>query len=97
MSTATRTKLMTAEEFFDWVHRPENEGKDYELYRGEDVEMSRPGERHGLVCANVARILGNYMVQQRRGYVLANDPGTLLARDPDTVRGPDVVYHMAKK
>ena len=37
---ATATKRMTAEEFFDWVHRPENENKDWELHRGEVVEVS---------------------------------------------------------
>jgi hypothetical protein len=45
---------LTAEEFYDWAHRPENAGKSYELERGEVVEVSRPGELHGVVCANVA-------------------------------------------
>ncbi len=92
MSTGTTTKRMTAAEFFDWVHRPENQGKHLELVRGEVVEMSRPGERHCLVCSNVGWVLNNYVRQQRKGYVLNNDPGLLLERDPDTVRGPDVVF-----
>jgi Uma2 family endonuclease len=85
------TKLLTAEEFYEWTHRPENRDKYCELERGEIVEMSRPGKRHGLVCANVARILGNYTVQRKKGYVCSNDTGVLVERDPDTVRGPDVM------
>src|SRR5207237_6935191 len=54
------TKLITAEEFYDWANRPENRDKYCELERGEIVEMSRPGKRHGLICANGVRILWNY-------------------------------------
>jgi Uma2 family endonuclease len=84
------TKLLTAEEFFDFVHRPENRDRCFELERGEVVEMSRPGRRHGFVCANVTRILGNYTFAKRKGYVCSNDTGVIVDRDPDTVRGPDV-------
>jgi Uma2 family endonuclease len=92
MSTVT-TQRMTAEEFHEWSNRPENEGRHYELERGEVIEMSRPGELHGLVCGNVTRILGNYTVQRRKGYVLSNDVGIVWERNPDTVRGPDVVLY----
>src|SRR5262245_47612366 len=88
----TATKLMTAEEFFDWCHRPENQDRDFELVRGEVVEMTKPGRRHGLVCGNVARILGNFAVRRKKGYVCANDTGVLVERDPDTVRGPDLLF-----
>jgi Uma2 family endonuclease len=92
MTTVTR-RLLTAEEFYDWVNRPENGGKHYELERGEIIEMARPGERHGFLCGNVARILGNYTFQRGRGYVCANDTGIVWEHDPDTVRGPDVVLY----
>jgi len=91
MSTTT-TKLLTAEEFYEWANRPENRGRRYELERGVIVEMSRPGKRHGLICGNVARILGNYAVARKKGYVCANDTGVIVARNPDTVRGPDVMF-----
>jgi len=93
MMTTTTAQRMTAEEFYEWTNRPENGGKHHELERGEVVEMSRPGELHGLVCANVTRILGNYTFQRRKGYVLANDVGIVWERNPDTVRGPDVVLY----
>lgn len=91
------TKLMTAEEFFDWANLPENRDRRFELEKGEIVEVSLPGERHGVVCANVAWILGNYIRQQGKGYVCSNDMGLVLEREPDTVRGPDVALYTTMK
>jgi Uma2 family endonuclease len=86
-----QTRLMTAEEFYEWVNRPENRDRHWDLVRGEVVAMSKPGKRHGLVCGNVAWILGSYVRQRRRGYVCTNDTGLIVERSPDTVRGPDVL------
>src|SRR5438552_220839 len=91
MATVT-TKPMTAEEFYEWTHRSENRDQFWELERGEIVEMSRPGKRHGLNCGNVTRILGNYAVQRKKGYVCSNDTGVVVERGPDKVRGPDVLF-----
>jgi Uma2 family endonuclease len=90
---ATATKLMTAEEFAEFADRPENENKWLELVRGEVIELPAPTKIHGVVCANVVRILGNYTFQRRKGYVASNDSGVILERDPDTVRGPDVALY----
>jgi Uma2 family endonuclease len=89
--TVETSKLLTADEFFAFVNRPENRDRCFELVRGEVVEMPQPGERHGAVCANVTRILGNYTFQRRKGFVCSNDTGVLVEQAPDTVRGPDVV------
>jgi Uma2 family endonuclease len=92
MSAQATTQRMTANEFFDFVHRPENAGKWFELVRGEVIELPPPGERHGVVCSNVNLALSLYVRQRKQGYVICNDTGVLLDRDPDTVRGPDVAY-----
>ncbi len=91
------TNLMTAEEFYDWVHRPENRDRHFELEEGEVVEMSRPGERHGVVCGNANGILWNYTRKIKKGYVCSNDTGLILDRDPDNVRGPDVALYLESK
>jgi Uma2 family endonuclease len=91
MATVTSKKLMTAEEFYEWANHPDNRHKYCELERGEIVEMSRPGKRHGLVCANVVGILRNFVIQRKKGYICSNDTGVIVGRDPDTVRGPDVM------
>ncbi|HZU38178.1 MAG TPA: Uma2 family endonuclease [Gemmataceae bacterium] len=85
------TRLLTAEEFYEWTHLPENDNCHCELERGQVVQLARPGKRHGLVCANAAGILGNYVAERKRGYVCSNHTGVVVERDPDTVRGPDVM------
>lgn len=60
MNPVTTTQRMTADEFFDWVQLPENEGKHWELVRGEVVEMSLPGERHGFVVLRIGMKLLMY-------------------------------------
>src|SRR6478735_2980432 len=93
MTAQTTTKLMTAEEFYEFVHLPENANRRLDLVRGEVVEaMSRPGDLHAVVCSNVTYLLGGYVRQTKRGRVVCNDPGVLLERAPDTVRGPDIAY-----
>jgi Uma2 family endonuclease len=89
---STTKKRMTAEEFADFVLLPENEGRSFELVKGEVVEMSRAGGLHCLVCSNINFLLSAYVRQRKQGTVFSNDPGLLLERDPDTVRGPDVAY-----
>ena len=94
MSTVeTTTRLMTAEEFCDWVHRPENTDRSFELVRGEVIELPPPMKRHGVVTGNLARLIGNYLFQRRKGYLTSNDSGVILEHDPDTVRGPDVAVY----
>jgi Uma2 family endonuclease len=93
MSTVTTKQQMSAEQFFAWCQRSENRDGHFELERGEIVELSRPGERHGFVCLNVGSILGNFAFQRRKGYACGNDTGLILDRNPDTVRGPDLVFY----
>jgi Uma2 family endonuclease len=91
MSTATATKtLMSADEFYEFAHRPENDGRYFELVRGEVIELPPPTKIHGRVCANASFELATYVRARGFGYVVSNDSGILLERDPDTVRGPDV-------
>jgi Uma2 family endonuclease len=91
MATVT-TAPMTAEEFFEWVNRPENEGRYWELEHGEVVEMPPPGEVHGSVCAMVTYLLMQFAFRRGKGRVVSNDTGLVVQRAPDTVRGPDVMF-----
>jgi Uma2 family endonuclease len=88
------TKLMTAEEFFDFVNLPKNRDRHFELEEGEVVEVSRPGEKHGVTCNNCAYVLTAYTRQRKKGYVCTNDTGLVLEHEPDTVRGPDVCLYL---
>lgn len=92
MASAIATK-MTADEFFDFVHRPENAGRFFELERGEIVEMPPPSKLHGFICNILAWYLTNWSVQRGRGYVCINDTGVIVEDKPATVRGADVSYY----
>lgn len=91
MSTV-QPRLMTADEFYEWANRPENEGQHFELERGEVVEMPPPGELHGAICAIITHLLLSYAIARQRGYVCSNDTGLLVEEDPDTLRGPDLMF-----
>ncbi len=91
--TTIPTTLMTASEFWDWVHRPENRDRHFELERGKVVEVSRPGVLHGVVCVEAGFVLSTYIRKQRKGYACANDTGIIWESDPDTVKGPDLFFY----
>jgi Uma2 family endonuclease len=91
------TPKMTAEEFFDWANRPENDGRRLELENGEVVEMSSPGEAHALVCWFVIKVLTEFVVRRGSGHLLTNDCGLIVSRAPDTVRGPDVMLFLENR
>ena len=85
---STTTALVTADEFSAMAHE-----RPSELIRGEIVEMTSPGRRHGQVCSNVSYLLQAWSRQQSVPYnIISNDAGVLTERDSDSdsVRGPDV-------
>jgi Uma2 family endonuclease len=57
--------------------------------------MSPPGGEHGEIVALITIALGNFVLSNRLGRVLAGDAGFLIKRDPDTVRGVDVMFYAA--
>ncbi len=90
------TGLMTADEFWEFSHRPENEHRNLDLIRGVVVEMSRPKPPHGETQANISF---EFVLWKRTtgatGYICGGDAGVILDTDPDTVVGPDVAYYAA--
>jgi Uma2 family endonuclease len=90
MATAP-TKLLTADEFYEWVNRHDNDDKLYELDEGRIVEVPRPGELPGAISFLIAHWLGVYIFQRGKGYICTNDTGLVLKQKPGTVRGPDIM------
>ncbi|MGD9856595.1 MAG: Uma2 family endonuclease [Planctomycetaceae bacterium] len=84
----TATRRITAEEYA----RMPDLGVPTELVRGEVVESIQPGFRHGKVCGNAVRLLGNFADAHDLGHVVSNDTGIITETDPDTVRGGDVWF-----
>lgn len=85
-------KPMTAEEFAQWVQRPENADRFFELKRGKVIEMPPPIPWHGFITSQITKILGRHTDTSGIGFVLSNDAGVVVEQNPDTVRGPDVSY-----
>jgi Uma2 family endonuclease len=89
MATATTTKLMTAQEFM----AADLGAGNFELVRGEVVEVPPAMPEHGRVCGDVFYVLETYGRQTGRGYALSNDSAVQTERNPDTVRGADVCFY----
>lgn len=92
-TSTTATQLMTADEFWEYVHRPENEPRNLDLIQGVVIEMSRATRFHGYVTGNIGRLVGNWTFTTGVGYVATNDAGVVLEDDPDSVLGPDVAFY----
>lgn len=83
-----RTRPMTAEELFAL---PESDVQ-YELMRGQLLEVPMAGWQHGWIEMNIILVLANDPVARGAGRTVTGDTAFVLARDPDTVRIPDVAF-----
>ncbi len=83
-----RRKPITAEELLHWP----DDGHSYELVKGELRMMTPAGFEHGRVAARINLLVGQHVLQNDLGVVLAAETGFTLARNPDTVRAPDVAF-----
>ena len=79
---------LTAEELLDLP----DDGNHYELVKGELRMMTPAGFEHGRVAGRINVLVGQYVLQNDLGVVLAAETGFTLTRSPDTVRAPDVAF-----
>lgn len=63
-----------------------------ELVKGLVRELPMPGFDHGLICALMSRLLGNFVTDARLGRVVGNDTFFRTNTNPDSVRGMDIGY-----
>lgn len=95
---APRRTPTTAEELLLW---PDDEPG--EIIDGVFVPKYVPGEmtgsryKHGLVAAEIARLLGNYVKANRLGQITAAETAFRLRRSPDLVRCPDAAFIAASR
>jgi Uma2 family endonuclease len=86
---AVTQKPTTAEELA-LLH--DDDAKRYELVEGVLIEVSPSNQIHTALAAELARLLGNYVVEHDLGEVSGEIGGYLLQRNPDIVRAPDVGF-----
>lgn len=87
-ASPSQVPLLTAEEF-----ALRYSGSYVELVKGVVQELPMPFAKHGKICATMARLLGNHVVDRDLGHVMSNDSFVKTRSDPDTVRGADVCYY----
>jgi Uma2 family endonuclease len=85
---ATTPKLMTAEELLCLP----DDGLSHELIAGELTTMPPPGYELGALVALLTISLGQHVIANQLGRVVAGEVGFTLAADPDTVRAADVAF-----
>lgn len=83
----TVKELVTAEELWQMGSR----GDNFELVKGELIEMTPPGGIHGDVASELVVLLRSFVKQHQLGKVLT-ETGFRLTSTPDTVRSPDVSF-----
>ena len=84
----TTQTLVTADELL----RMPDDGKRYELIKGELIEMAPAGGIHGRVGIKVAGFLFQHVHNNDLGELFGAETGVFLQHDPDTVRAADVAF-----
>ncbi len=85
MSVAT--KLWTIED----LDAMEDNGVQYELLRGELIEVPGAKFEHGFLVGRLMRLFGNFVDQHDLG-IVSNNCAFSLRTDPDSLLIPDVAY-----
>ena len=81
----TARKLITADELLDMP----DDGKRYELVRGELIEMPPPGIMHTVVTDRIGRRMGNFVEEHDLDFISGPEAAAYFEREPDTVRAAD--------
>lgn len=83
----TAKTLLTADDFLSMP----DDGKNYELVKGELAEMPSPGFMHEFVVAQFILHFGSFVRQLDLG-IVTGGPGIYIEQNPDTVRAPDCAF-----
>jgi Uma2 family endonuclease len=90
---STTTRLITADQLLVMPPYDENGNQcRFELIRGELKVMSPSKPLHGIVCANIAGELREFVKKHDLGVVVGAETGFLVERDPDSVLGVDAAF-----
>jgi Uma2 family endonuclease len=68
-----------------------------ELLRGELIMMSPAGSEHGMIVAEIAGILRDFVKPRALGVILGAETGFRVFSNPDTVLAPDVAFVAADR
>ena len=83
----TATTLLTAA---DLLAMPDD-GKNYELVKGELIEMPPPGIKHEIVTHQFSGHFIGFLKENDLG-IVSGGAGIYIEQDPDTVRAPNCAF-----
>lgn len=81
----TAKKLLTAD---DLLAMPDD-GKWYELVRGELIEMPPPSFMHMVVTGRIGHFFSSFVVEHNLDFIYGPEAAAYIERRPDTVRAAD--------
>ena len=81
----TAKKLLTAD---DLLAMPDD-GKWYELVRGELIEMPPPSFMHMVVTGRVGHLFASFVVEHNLDFIYGPEAAAYIEQRPDTVRAAD--------
>jgi Uma2 family endonuclease len=71
---------MTVAEFLSWDNGDWS-GRRWQLINGDPVAMDPAGETHGALVAEIARLLGNHLLERRSSCRILVEPGIIPRAD----------------
>ncbi len=86
-----RDRVYTVDDVWKLAQLPENEAERYYLIDGELFVTMSPGELHGALASEIARLMGNFVVERDLGRVTV-ETGYFPSDDRRTLLLPDVAF-----
>ena len=74
-----------------------NDGRRYDLIRGELVSMAPAHFRHGHIALRIGAKLLVFVMAHGLGQVCGAETGFILARNPDVLLAPDAAFVRAER
>lgn len=85
------TRTYTLSEYHNFIDRPENADRLFELIDGEIVEKM-PSFTPSYIAGLIIYFLNAFVLPRQLGYVTSPDGGYILSEDKDVVLIPDVAF-----
>ena len=86
-----RDQVYTIDDVWQLSQRPENQAEQYYLIDGELFVTISPGELHGMLASEIARLIGNFVIELDLGRVTV-ETGYHPSHSQRTLLRPDVAF-----
>lgn len=90
MSVQEQPKIVTSEEFYAFVNRPENRDRMFERVQGEIIEVSPANSYSSAVAILISYFFVDFNLKHDLGFVLGADAG--FDFPDETTYSPDVAF-----